>query len=669
MSFLIASDKLFLSLSLGGALIALVVYTFASGWNLASQTVHWVVSSLLAGVGALGVIAAVNSRHITNIINEANLSPYGLVHSLHDLGLGLIYGALGLLTNFGANPAFNTTVLKQVPSQAIHHIFGISGLAFIVNAIILICGLYLIGNLLVYSLEHNHNRQASLNRPDRLALFLSWTSIAALVVFIASKHYYAADARYLTVTLFAVFITGASFMSRKNWPVKAVILVGGLLVLSTALGAVTTVRAYHEDKAALSDINGRNEVIAQAIRSHKIDVLVGDYWRVIPTKRLSDGKQNVLPLAGCTEPRDILSSQDWQPDLNNHSFAYILSLDKSLTDFPSCSLDQVVAKYGRPNASIVIAGNLSQPKEQLLFYDRGANKSSPVIPGPQAAPSTVIPTALDDIPHSVCHAPTIMVVVAHEDDDLLFMNPDLSHEIQAGHCVRTVYVTAGDAGHDKFYWLGREQGSQAAYDFMDGPGSDIWVQRIVKLSDKQYIIIANPRGNTKISLVFMHLPDGNMKGQGFKSSHYENLDKLDKGIISSIQSVDGESSYTAAEFQAALTQLMQFYNPAEIKTQSTYIGSQFIDHSDHNAVGRLTEKAYRQYINEQYGGAPSIPLRFYRGYTGHELSANIGGDELAQKLKTFILYGQHDGSVCHTEAQCVNDPAYGAYVTRQYAEN
>ena len=43
-----------------------------------------------------------------------------------------------------------------------------------------------------------------------------------------------------------------------------------------------------------------------------------------------------------------------------------------------------------------------------------------------------------------------MQIVAHEDDDLLFMNPDLEHAIDAGSCVRTIYVTAGDAGTHTF---------------------------------------------------------------------------------------------------------------------------------------------------------------------------------------------------------------------------
>lgn len=62
-----------------------------------------------------------------------------------------------------------------------------------------------------------------------------------------------------------------------------------------------------------------------------------------------------------------------------------------------------------------------------------------------------------------CSLGSTLNVVAHEDDDLLFLSPDLLHNIQAGRCVRTVFVTAGDSGAGAGYWQGREAGSKAAY--------------------------------------------------------------------------------------------------------------------------------------------------------------------------------------------------------------
>src|SRR5258705_13224217 len=56
-----------------------------------------------------------------------------------------------------------------------------------------------------------------------------------------------------------------------------------------------------------------------------------------------------------------------------------------------------------------------------------------------------------------------MYIAAHEDDTLLFQSPSILQDIQSGRCVRTVFLTAGDAGLDQSYWEAREEGAEAAY--------------------------------------------------------------------------------------------------------------------------------------------------------------------------------------------------------------
>jgi LmbE family N-acetylglucosaminyl deacetylase len=358
-----------------------------------------------------------------------------------------------------------------------------------------------------------------------------------------------------------------------------------------------------------------------------------------------------------------LTSTTWQPNLAKQSFAYLLTLDGSQTDYPNCTLNQVVQSYGRPNSSALIAGSLTQPKELLLFYDHGIHKSSPVTAtNPN---STVLPIALDQLPHTYCSVPTVMNIVAHEDDDLLFMNPDLMGDIKAGHCVRTVYVTAGDAGGDKFYWLSREQGSEAAYATMLGT-SDIWIERIVELTSQEYITVANPRGNPNVSLIFLHLPDGNLKGQGFSSSGFQSLAKLGSGAITQIQSVDGQSVYGSGQLVAALTSLMHAYQPAEIRTQANDTSNKYPDHSDHLAVGSYVKQAYQQYETQQYNDKVMIPIEFYMGYPIHDRPPNVSGAALAQKEAVFAAYAKFDAGSCQSLQRCITDPAYGAYLTREY---
>jgi LmbE family N-acetylglucosaminyl deacetylase len=164
----------------------------------------------------------------------------------------------------------------------------------------------------------------------------------------------------------------------------------------------------------------------------------------------------------------------------------------------------------------------------------------------------------------------------------------------------------------------------------------------------------------------MHLPDGNIKGQGFAATNFEGLARLENGGIKIANAVDGQSSYTDTELTSSLTSLMHVYQPTEIRTQSTYGGQRIPDHSDHNAVGRLATESYANYETQQFEGKVVVPLKYYMGYPIHDLPVNVSDAGLQAKMAAFFTYGQYDGGVCHSEQQCGSDPAYGFYLPRQY---
>jgi LmbE family N-acetylglucosaminyl deacetylase len=666
MGLLVASDRLFLALSLGGALLALVAYALSRGWNLVSLSVDWLAGSIIAGAGAAGILWLLQAGKVTHIVSQqAGVGPYALVHNVHDIALGLIYAVQGLLTNFGANPAYDATIVRNIPHQAYARLVGLGGPGFVVNACVLVFGVFAVWRIMRASLRHNKGKAAIFDGPTKLSLMLMWSTLAAVGVFVATNHYYAVDARYLSIALFAVFVSAATFARKQKWQPQTIVACGVIILIGIAFGLMAAGRSYANDKSAMADINERDKLIAQVLARHPVQVLVGDYWRVVPTKFVSGSKVDIMPLAGCTQPLGSLGSQSWQPDLQKHGFAYLISLDRGLTNYPQCTLKQIVIAYGRPNASTVIAGSLSRPKELLLFYDHGAHKSAPkTTPLPQG-PSTVVPVSLDQLPNTSCTGPTIMNIVAHQDDDLLFMNPDLLHDITAGHCVRTVYVTAGDAGAGRFYWLSREQGSEAAYSNMIGT-KDLWIQRIVRLAGNEFVTVDTPRDNAKVSLVFMHLPDGNLKGEGFSASHNESLARLEAKKISLLHAVDGQSVYSSTQLTSALSSLMFVYQPSEIRTQANFVSSIYPDHSDHMTVGRYTQLAYTQYEKQQYEGLVTIPLQYYIGYPVHQLAANVSGADLQAKESAFLAYAGFDGNVCRTAQQCRQTPTYEAYLTRQY---
>jgi LmbE family N-acetylglucosaminyl deacetylase len=247
-------------------------------------------------------------------------------------------------------------------------------------------------------------------------------------------------------------------------------------------------------------------------------------------------------------------------------------------------------------------------------------------------------------------------IVAHEDDDLLFLSPDLLHAIQSGRNVRTIFVTAGDAGEDANYWGGREAGAQAAYALMCGV-TNSWTQSDAGITGYPipvFTLIEHP----SVSLAFMRLPDGNLDGSGFASTNYESLEKLWTGAISTIDAVDDSSSYTKATLTSVLASLMTTFQPDAVNMQD-YVGTFGDgDHSDHHATAYFTQSALQRY---------TTPYSFtgYKDYSTASLPANVTGADLTAKQNAFYIYGQHDSHVCSSTSEC-SGTDYALWLQRQY---
>ncbi|BCL80616.1 hypothetical protein ccbrp13_30810 [Ktedonobacteria bacterium brp13] len=227
-------------------------------------------------------------------------------------------------------------------------------------------------------------------------------------------------------------------------------------------------------------------------------------------------------------------------------------------------------------------------------------------------------------------------IVAHADDDLLFLSPDLLHAIQVGRPVRTVFLTAGDAGADADYWQGRETGIQVAYAQMCGV-AHAWTRTDAGIIGHP-IPVFTLAGHSTVSLAFMRLPCGNSNGSGFAATHYKSLQQLWTGSISTIDTIDGLSSYSKATLISTLSALMSSFQPDQINTQD-YVGAYDDgDHSDHHSVAYLVRAAAQLYTIPHH-------ITGYEGYTTSSQPANVTGADLTAKQDTFYAYAHHDRAV------------------------
>ncbi|MGH7241083.1 MAG: PIG-L family deacetylase, partial [Candidatus Saccharimonadales bacterium] len=667
LGLLFASDRLFGTLSLGGSVLALVLYGLTKRQELVRLAWRWLLATIFGLVVAAATLSLLNTTGAVHIVGQSTTTPYGLVPTVREFALGGIYMLFALGTNLGANPAASATTLAAVPHTVKTELFGVGGLAYVVNLCLLLVGFWCCLQVVLSSLRRVKAKSKKSTQPLRLgtqlAVMLIGSTMAAAASYVATSHYYLVDSRYLTIELFAVFISAAVYGRTKLLRPKLGLLSSAVLLLALLSGSYVVSQTDAKNSQALRTPQSRNTLIVAALAAHHTDVVVGDYWRVLPLKLAANSQQKVLPLASCTTPRNALTSDAWQPDLRHHSFAYILSLDSSTADFRGCTLDQVTRVYGKPNASTIIAGTNESPREAILFYDTGIRPVKERSASHSQAASVVQPISINDLKHTSCSGHlTVMQIVAHEDDDLLFMNPDLQHAIQAGDCVRTVYVTAGDAGSGKFYWLGREQGSEAAYGVL-AHTTNLWEQQTIKLASHEFATVARPVKNDQLSLIFLHLPDGSPNGQGFPASNFESLAKLENKAIPTINAVDYQSTYSRQALVMALTDLMDVYQPEEIHTQLPYSANMtYVDHSDHMAVGKLTTEA-----SQAYAATHQPPVvAYYAGYPIHAYGSNVAGLDLDLKKQAFFAYSSFDKAACANMALCDKSGVYGVYLTRQY---
>ncbi|KAL3476854.1 putative deacetylase LmbE-like domain-containing protein [Aspergillus californicus] len=251
----------------------------------------------------------------------------------------------------------------------------------------------------------------------------------------------------------------------------------------------------------------------------------------------------------------------------------------------------------------------------------------------------------------------ILNIVAHQDDDLLFLSPDLLHYIQAGQAVRTIFITAGDAGRDASYWQGREAGARAAYALMsDAP--DAWTEKDAGIPRHEVSLFALNQ-DPNISLAFLRLPDGHLQGQGFETTGSVSLQKLWEGNISSIPTVSGSGSYTKNELLSTLVDLIAEFGPERVNTLDYVHSYGDGDHSDHHTAAFFVAEALNI-----YDGSPV--LTGYMGYTVTEQPANIVGADLLAKQYAYYAYGRSDISVCSSYLACEGDNYYPHWLQREY---
>jgi hypothetical protein len=314
---------------------------------------------------------------------------------------------------------------------------------------------------------------------------------------------------------------------------------------------------------------------------------------------------------------------------------------------------------------------------------------------------------------------TMMQFVGHEDDDILFMNPDLENFLGAGYGTVTVVTTAGEADgtvdesspgcpapaqEGRFVFAHhRQDGMRAAYAHMAGL-SNVWSRGAYNINGR-LIEIDALQGAAQIQLIFLNLPDG---GDDFIGGHegcagsflgclFERVGDpsfptmppvlteppADMFPVSSDLGIPSYE-YNREFLLADLVTLIDFYQPSVIRMLDPHPYERYIpnpaypgvpnaepfiylvsaDNDDHVYTARFVGEALAQYNGP--GGGGRFQTLFYQTYSIADQPANLGAAERQRKLDTFNAYmgigtATYDGNARYFTCYQTNTGDFSGY--------
>lgn len=229
----------------------------------------------------------------------------------------------------------------------------------------------------------------------------------------------------------------------------------------------------------------------------------------------------------------------------------------------------------------------------------------------------------------------VLAVVAHPDDDLLFLNPDLDAGIHAGVPTCVVYVSAGDAllpvGPAALRARDRQRGIQDAYRATAGtadlPLQDEWDGVVVEVGGR-HVEEFTLRDRPDVRVVFVGLPDGHL------------AELLSGATLLTVPAAGGlvaePQPYDAGDAVTVLLGLMERHRPTVLHVTELFADHRYdtpSSHPDHRAAATLAVAAAARY--REQGGTWLPTLVEHRDYgVGHH-PVNLDPATRARKRTLF----------------------------------
>ncbi|MFE4634142.1 PIG-L family deacetylase [Streptomyces sp. NPDC056773] len=269
----------------------------------------------------------------------------------------------------------------------------------------------------------------------------------------------------------------------------------------------------------------------------------------------------------------------------------------------------------------------------------------------------------------------VLQIVAHPDDDLYFMNPDLRYSIAAGHPVTSVYLTSGEADGinageaqvastpaDKpAYAEARQNGIRAAYAQMaTGDRDSPWRRTVVPTAGGGHAEVDVLTAKPQIHLAWLQLREaGNVWADRPDSLHglWDGRVPRLESMLASGSPVKQEFTYTKEQVVRTLVGVLERYKPTTVRSQDPTPGrfpgnKHYTDHQDHFYGARFVQLALASYAKE-VRDRPHFSVQNYLGYLNGSLPSALAPDEARAKLDVLDTYAWTDRqNHCGSAAGC-----------------
>ncbi|MCX4527147.1 MULTISPECIES: PIG-L family deacetylase [unclassified Streptomyces] len=275
----------------------------------------------------------------------------------------------------------------------------------------------------------------------------------------------------------------------------------------------------------------------------------------------------------------------------------------------------------------------------------------------------------------------VMQIVAHPDDDLYFINPEVRQSIQDNDLVVSVYVTSGESGGvNKIpgsktppkpdipgYAGSRRQGLRQAYALMATKNAHApWEVKVQTLPDGTQIEVDVLVDHPGVRLVFLGVGQHGPRVRGVSNAlprMWADPEASTSTLIATGSPVTATHEVTREGLIANLAALLDEYKPTLVRTLDPDPDMQahdskhrphhdqpgYSDHPDHTATALFTYAALERYKGP--GDGRSYAVMSYRGYYNERWPDNLPPQIVNNKAEALNAYGGSPDS-CQFVAGC-----------------